>query len=103
MAKLRVVHTPVARRDLNSIFDWIADDSGSRRARAVLERMEQAFGRLAIFPGMGPVHPEYAGSPRVFPISPWMIVYKQLDDCVLILRVVDGRRDLSAVLGREEG
>lgn len=105
MAGPRVVQSSDAARDLTSIYDWIAEDSGARRARAVLERFERAFNQLAAFPGMGRLQPQYAGAPRSFPVSPWMVFYEPLEDGrgITVLRVVDGRRDLSAVLGREEG
>ncbi|MCC7266242.1 MAG: type II toxin-antitoxin system RelE/ParE family toxin [Caulobacteraceae bacterium] len=101
MGSPRIVLSRDAGRDLDQLGDWIATDVGELRAAAILRRIGLAIERIAALPGMGRVRRELEGAPRSFAVSPWIILYEPLPsgDGVLILRVVDGRRDLSDLGG----
>jgi plasmid stabilization system protein ParE len=100
----RTVLTRRARIDLNGIYEWILNDSGERRARAITGRIDKTMSRLAAFPKSGRVRTEYPGQPRSFAVSPWVIFYRPLTEGngVEILRVLDGRQDLSRILGGDQ-
>ena len=100
----RLVLTRRARIDLNGIYEWILNDSGERRARAVAGRIDRTMTRLAAFPKSGRVRTEYPGQPRSLAVSPWVIFYRPLieDDGIEVLRVLDGRQDLSRILGADQ-
>jgi toxin ParE1/3/4 len=97
----QVVLSAKARADLQAIEDYIAEQSGPMRADMVLSRIEETMRVLAFMPGMGRIRYDLADNARTFSTAPWVIVYVPLADLdgVRILRVVDGRRDLPAVLG----
>ena len=93
---MRIVKSLHAERDLTELFDYIARDSGVDRAEAVLRRIDQTLDGLARFPRMGRVRDDLEGSPRVFAMWPWLVIYEPLDSGpgILVWRIVDGRRDL---------
>jgi toxin ParE1/3/4 len=92
----RIVLTLAAERDLDALFDYIANDSGPDRAEAVLTRIDDTLRNLALLPRIGRIRPDLDGAPRVFSVWPWIVIYEPLnaDDGIVVWRVVDGRRDL---------
>ena len=104
MSRSRIVRTLEADRDLDSLFDWIAHDSGVDRAEAVLRRIDSTLSNLAEMPGIGRVRSDLDGSPRVFSIWPWLVIYEALlrGGGILVWRVVDGRQDLLMIVKRPQ-
>lgn len=100
MVRPLVVRSLAAQRDLADLFDYIALDSGVERAELVLRRIDDAIFDLADSPLIGRVRPELDGSPRVFALWPWLIVYEPQPTGrgIYVWRVVDGRRDISSIL-----
>ena len=86
--------TPEAVRDLREIHAYISRES-ARRARRWIEKLEAECQRLARMPGMGRVRAELHPALRSFPVSPYLIFYRELPDGVEIVRVLHGARDLS--------
>ena len=88
-----------ADQDLQSIFAYIAANSGIKRAEAVLAELEDAFAILAESPSLGRIRYDLSGLPRSWVVLRWLIFYEPVDaNRILVLRVVDGSRDLAAVL-----
>ena len=81
MAQPPIVKSLDAERDLEGLFDYIANDSGGR------------------------VHREPDGSPGIFAIWPWLIIYElQADgDGIFVWRILDGRRDVRAIVQSPTG
>ncbi len=53
---------------------------------------------LAHYPAAGPAREDIAPSVRYFPVPPYLVLYRIVaDEHVDIVRVVDGRRDLSSL------
>jgi toxin ParE1/3/4 len=93
-----------AQHDLDDIIDYIAGDS-SLNAERVLGRLEDQATSLAHFAERGRRIPELASGKRPqrsnwreLLVRPWRIVYAIEADLVLVLAVVDGRRDFRAWL-----
>jgi toxin ParE1/3/4 len=95
-ARPPIVRTLDAERDLEELFDYIAEDSGAQRAELVLRRIEQTLFNLADWPFIGKVRPELDGTPRTFSIWPWIVIYEPQSDGrgIIVWRIVDGRRNL---------
>jgi toxin ParE1/3/4 len=100
MAQPRVILSPQAVADLDALETYISAESGTPRAQAVLARIYRSIGMLAYWPSAGLITKEVEGEPRRFPVPPWVIFYEMTPerDGIHVLRVLDGRRDLSAVL-----
>ena len=95
--------SPDARRDAARLALWIGRESGVDRAQAVMDRLEATLNRLARRPRLGRVRLDLIGEPRSFPVGPWSIIYEPLEDDrgILVLRIVDNRRDIAALMGKK--
>jgi toxin ParE1/3/4 len=96
-----IVHDP-ARHDVDEIALYIALDSLESALRFT-DAAEEAFSRLADFPGAGARHP--TGNPafaelRIWPIKgfrKYLVCYRPLPDGIEVLRVIHGARDVDRV------
>jgi len=99
--KRRVRWTETARQDLDAIIDYIAADS-VENALSVLERIEERARSLELAPERGRVVPELRAVDvyqyRELIERPWRILYRIDPDRVVVLAVLDGRRDLGSLL-----
>jgi toxin ParE1/3/4 len=91
----------VARADLDELLDFIEQEEPGA-ALAVLKRLEQAAMRLESMPLRGRVVPELGRRNirlyRELIVRPWRIIYRVGTGRVLVLAVLDGRRDLEGLL-----
>jgi len=85
-------------QDLDDIFARVAEDNGLGVAVAQLERLEKSLDRLAAFPQRGRARRDLGENTFTLPVRPWVIIYDLVEGDVEVLRIVDGRRDLSALL-----
>ena len=99
-----VLITQGAERDLEEIYDHIAESDSPEKADYVLRRLLEVVEQLAAFPDRGP-HPkelqalgirEY----RQTYFKPYRLIYRIVGKRVLIYLIVDGRRDMQALLSR---
>ncbi|MCG6941812.1 MAG: type II toxin-antitoxin system RelE/ParE family toxin [Thiohalocapsa sp.] len=101
MAERAVSWTRTARRDLHAIVGYIAEDN-LENAFAVLDRLQARAETLSDNAQRGRVVPELRAIDvyqyRELIEKPWRIVYRIERDAVLIMAVLDGRRDLRSVL-----
>jgi toxin ParE1/3/4 len=100
----KVLLTNDAARDLDELYDYIALHDAPRKADYVLEQIEKAFSKFSEFLERG-VYPkellalgirEY----REIFFKPYRVIYRVLDKNVYFLLIVDGRRDMQALLQR---
>ena len=94
--------TDDAARDLEEIFDYLSRQGTPSRADHVLGRIEEAFQALSAFPERGSYPMELLTLGirefrEVF-FKPYRIIYRVSEDVVHVLVIVDGRRDMRAVL-----
>ena len=101
MSDREVLWTETARRDLEQIIAFIAEESPAN-ALAVAERIEGRCGELNRLPARGRVVPELGAidvvAYRELVEGPWRIVYRYDDRAVYVLAVLDARRDLTSLL-----
>jgi toxin ParE1/3/4 len=109
-AAARVVHwSAAAQSDLTCIVDYIASRDPIQAEQVLAQLQSQAHG-LERFAERGRRIPELRGSRhgakanwRELLVKPWRIVYAVEDNKLLVLAVVDGRRDFVAWLARQAG
>jgi toxin ParE1/3/4 len=103
MGASTVVRSAKAVVDAEDIFIWIARRYGADRARTAIFRIERILERLAARPRLGRTRADFAGEPRSFSIPPWLVVYEPLaeDRGILVLRILDSRRDIAALMGKK--
>lgn len=99
-----VLLTEDAERDLEDIYDYIAEFDSPRNADHVLDRLLEVVERLTALPERGSqpkelrslgIH-EYR---QVF-FKPYRVIYRVIGDQVIIYVIADGRRDMQSLLSR---
>jgi len=96
--------TDDAARDLTELYDYIAEHDAPRKANYVLEQIEKAFLKLKEFPERGANPKELLAlgirEYREIFFKPYRIIYRVIGKKVYVLLIVDGRRDMQALLQR---
>lgn len=100
----KVLLTRDASRDLEELYDYIALQDAPRKAGYVLEQVEKAFSKLSEFPERGAYPKELLAlgikEYRETFFKPYRIIYRVMGKTVYVLLIVDGRRDMHALLQR---
>ncbi len=100
--RYEVLITQGAERDLEEIYDHIAEFDSPEKAEYVLSRLLEVAERLAAFPDRGP-HPkelqalgirEY----RQTYFKPYRLIYRVIGKQVVIYLIADGRREMQSLL-----
>lgn len=103
-AAYAVLLTAGAERDLESIYDYIAEFDCPANADHVLEHLLQCIRDLASFPERGAQPRELATlgirEYRQALYKPYRIIYRLCGRQVHVYLIADGRRDMQALLGR---
>jgi len=88
-------------RDLEEIVSYVAADAAIN-ARRLLAKLRDKAESLALTPGRGRVVPELGRfgirTWRELLTKPFRVIYRLAGRSVLVLAVLDGRRDLEDVL-----
>jgi addiction module RelE/StbE family toxin len=99
--KYQVLWTHTAQQDLTEIIEYIAQDSIGD-ALAILQKLQTKAALLFTLPNRGRVVPELLHTGisqyRELVSAPWRIVCRVDNKQVLIMAVLDSRRDLQTVL-----
>ena len=104
MKRFEVLQTGDAVRDLEEIFEYIAEHDDPSKADHVLDRVEDMVQSLATFPERGS-HPKELlqvgiRDYRQTYFKPYRVIYRVVGQRVYIYLIVDGRRDLQTLLAR---
>lgn len=102
--KYEVRLTTGAERDLESIYDHIAESDSKASANHVLNRLLKAAENSATFPERGAYPRELLALGireyrQVF-FRPYRLIYRIISQQVFIVLIADGRRDMQALLAR---
>jgi len=91
-----------AARDLEEIYDYIDQHDVPGKTDYVLEQIEKVFSSLSENPKRG-VYPRELSAIgireyREIFFKPYRIIYRVIENRVYVLLIVDGRRNLQALL-----
>jgi toxin ParE1/3/4 len=75
---------------------FIAADNPAQ-ADDFIDLIDAKFQNLSRQPGLGRRREELAAGLRSFPVGRYVIFYHQVQDCLQIVRVLHGARDVDAV------
>ena len=90
--------TPLAARDLDEIWDYLAEDSIAAADR-VLDALAQGFYKLTAHPGIGHIREDLAGKKyKFFLVYSYLIIYRPDTRPLEIIRVLHASRDIEALL-----
>ena len=97
--KYRVTRS--AQRDLEKIYDYIAEDS-VRAAGRMIERFSASFRKLAETPGLGHLREDLTSEPfRFWAVGSYLVIYLEESEPLEIVRVIHGARDVQAILDED--
>jgi toxin ParE1/3/4 len=91
-----VRYSKAARDDLIAIWLHVAQSSPSIADQCLI-RIEARCAQLIEFPHLGPPRHDIADDARALLVDRWLILYRQVDEAVQIVRIVDGARDLTSL------
>jgi len=99
-----VLLTADAANDLEELYDYIGIHDSPGKAEQVLAKIEKTFDSLSESPERG-AHPKELlalgiRDYREIFFKPYRVIYRVMGDLVYILLIVDGRRDMQALLQR---
>ncbi len=97
---LKVRLTEAAERDLADIEDFLAVEASDTVADRVVSEIITAAQNLCRFPLAGSVRPNLARDVRVIFHGSYGVYYRNLDDAIVVLRVLHGARDVAALAKR---
>ena len=90
----RLIWRDAAEQHLQAIYDYISADS-PRAAKAYVEDIVDACGQLRAFPALGK---KYDSRYRLLIVRNHLVFYRQDTEATIIVAIIDGRRDVAAVL-----
>ncbi|KAF5088663.1 ParE toxin of type II toxin-antitoxin system, parDE [anaerobic digester metagenome] len=101
MERFTILWSDQAKVDLSEIIEYIAFEDKILALR-ILDKIEEIVTRLEQLPKSGRIVPELKAfnilTYREIVFSPWRIIYKITEDQVLIVSVLDSRRNLEDLL-----
>ena len=104
MKRFHVRLSAEAEQDLIDIYRYIAYHDSVESAGHVLDQLETVCSRLTGFPQRGHIPPELewiaVTNFRELNFKPWRIIYEVIHRDVFIHCILDGRRDMLALLER---
>ena len=102
--KYEVLLTEGAERDLESIYDYIAEFDCMANADYVLDRLLEVVESLSVFPERGAYPKELVAlgirDYRQTAFKPYRAIYRVMAQKVYIYMIADGRRDMQSLLAR---
>lgn len=90
-----IVKRPLAEKDLNDIWDYIAEDNFAQ-ANEFLRLINRKISALLETPMMGRSRDELAPSLRSFPVGRYLIFYQPIKNGIEVVRVLHSAQDITA-------
>src|SRR3990172_1376426 len=102
--RFEVLLTEDASSDLEELYDYVAEHDAPAKADYVLDRIERVMETLATFPERGSFPKELLAlgirEYRQAFFKPYRVIYRVVGERVYVYLIVDGRRDMQALLQR---
>lgn len=102
--RCEVLLTEGAEKDLESIYDYIAEFDSTANANYVLDRLLEVAEGLATFPERGSYPKELLAlgirDYRQSFFKPYRVIYRVVEQRIYVYLIADGRRDMQSLLAR---
>lgn len=103
----RIIITPKASSDIDEQFAYIAQNNFDAALR-FFDAVRETFAQLAQKPNIGSLYE--VENPRLVNLRKWsvrgfkkhLIFYHLQDDCIEVVRILYGTRDIAVILEQEE-
>lgn len=98
----RVVVSPRADVDIDGILDRLSVLAGITVAERYAGDLQAIYERLEMFPAIGAPRPRLGQNIRIVVLEPYVVFYRYSPDeeTVTVVRVLDGRRNVTRHLMR---
>ena len=100
----KILLTHSAERDLEALYDYIAENDSQANANYVLDKMMEVAESLAAFPERGSYPKELLAlgirEYRQVYFKPYRLIYRINGKQVIVYLIADGRRDMQTLLMR---
>lgn len=104
MTRFEVLLTADAAADLEEIHEFVSARDAPSKAEYVLDRIEKVMHTVATFPRRGACPKELLAvgvrEYRQMHFKPYRVIYRIIGERVYVYMIVDGRRDMQALLLR---
>lgn len=91
-----------ASRDIESVADYLARNSGFDIADRFTRDLTEKFRKLTRFPNIGRRRDELSSGLRSLPFETYLIFYRSTSEEIEIARVVSGYQDLEALFAEPD-
>jgi len=91
---MNVTFSRFAGADLESIYHYIADNSGESAADKVVRDIEASLQRLAEFPNAGRDRSDLLPGLRSYPVISYLVLYRIEDGRIVVVRIAHGSQDI---------
>jgi toxin ParE1/3/4 len=91
----RLVVSAQAELDAAAIVALLTDKAGPQVASRYRRDIEYLFERLIMFPESGVRRPALGQDTRIGIVPPYIVIYDYSGEDVIVLRIVDGRRNIT--------
>lgn len=98
---LKISFSKKAEEDLIDIWSYIAEDNPAAATR-VLQSLNQRCELLADNPKLGPARPDIAADLRYFVAGSYLLLYREIQTGIEIVRVLHGARNLEFLFNTKE-
>ena len=92
---MKIILSPETKQDLDEIFLWISSDS-KERAKNFISHLKNDCLILGQNPNIGKNRDDLKSDIKSFPTGNYVIFYEIKKDCVMIVRILHGSRDISS-------
>jgi toxin ParE1/3/4 len=98
-----LVVTDDADADLEEILSYLEREAGSRVAETYGRKIGECLTNLVAFPGIGTLRPALGPDTRIGIVRPYILIYDYaaVTDTLTLLRIVHGKRNITAQLIRQ--
>lgn len=100
--KNKLIYLRPAKDDILDIARYYIENVGVNSARKITNKIEETINSLRNFPLMGSVHPDPIlgahGYRKLVVSSPYVCIYKLIDDVIYIYRIVNAKTDYPKLL-----
>ncbi|HVU62591.1 MAG TPA: type II toxin-antitoxin system RelE/ParE family toxin [Phycisphaerales bacterium] len=98
MKRRRVQLTVPAEVELYHIWRYVAEQSGSSRADALIVRLRAACDLIGSMGGIGHPYSHRIPRIRIYSVLDYVVIYRLEETRVIVLHVVHGARDLDRIV-----
>lgn len=93
----KVFYSGPARRDLDGIWDYIAQDNPDA-ADDFIDRLTTRCGSYARQPKLGESRSHVVSGSRAFSVGSYVVYYREVSNGIELIRVLHGARDVGRLL-----